>query len=141
GSSSIKFAAFEVDADKLTLICKGLLDRRVDNSGFVIKDPAGNIIETSDAAAAGSDSDLTKTLIERVEPLLGDRRLAAVGHRIVHSGPDFSAPIRVNSDILQKLDALTPLAPLHQPGCLAQIRSLLAIRPELPQVACFDTAF
>lgn len=141
GSSSIKFAAFEVDADKLTLICKGLLDRRVDNSGFVIKDPAGNIIETSDVASAGSDSDLTKTLIERVEPLLGDRRLAAVGHRIAHSGPDFSAPIRVNSDILQKLDALTPLAPLHQPGCLAQIRSLLAIRPELPQVACFDTAF
>lgn len=56
GSSSIKFAAFEVGADELTLICKGLLDRRADNSGFVIKYPAGNIIEASDAAAAGSDS-------------------------------------------------------------------------------------
>jgi len=141
GSSSIKFAAYEVDADGLTLICKGLLDRRSGDTGFIIKDPAGNIVEKSGATAASSDSDSTKTLIERVEPLLGGRRLAAAGHRIVHSGPDFSAPIQVNSDILQKLGALTPLAPLHQPGCLAPIRSLLALRPQLPQVACFDTAF
>jgi acetate kinase len=141
GSSSIKFAAYEVDADGLTLICKGLLDRRSGDSGFIIKDPAGNIIEKSKATVAGSDSDLTQILIERAEPLLGDRRLAAAGHRIVHGGPDFSAPIRINSDILQKLDALTPLAPLHQPGCLAPMRSLLATRPDLPQVACFDTAF
>ena len=141
GSSSTKFAAYEVDADELTLICKGLLDRRNEDTEFVIKDPAGKIIDKSNAAAAGSDKDVTKTLVERVEPLLGSRRLAAAGHRIVHSGPDFAAPIRVDSDMLRRLDALTPLAPLHQPGCLAPIRSLLALRPELPQVACFDTAF
>jgi acetate kinase len=142
GSSSIKFAAYEVDAHaKLTPLCKGMLDRHIDDAQFVIKDPAGKIISQNNAAKVGSDSDLTKALIERVEPLLGDRQLAAVGHRIVHGGPDFLAPIRVNSDILQKLDALTPLAPLHQPGCLAPIRSLLAMQPELPQVACFDTAF
>jgi len=142
GSSSIKFAAYEVDADKLTLICKGLLDRRSEDTEFAIKDPAGKIIDKSSAApATGSGWDVTKTLIERVEPLLDSRRLAAVGHRIVHGGPDFAAPIKVDSDILQRLEALTPLAPLHQPGCLAPIRSLLALRPELPQVACFDTAF
>ena len=142
GSSSIKFAAYEVDAQTtLTLICRGVLDRRSGDTEFVIKDPAGKIIEENKATAAGLDSDLTKSLIGRVEPLLGSRRLVAVGHRIVHSGPNFAAPVQVNSNILQQLDALTPLAPLHQPGCLAPIRSFLAIRPELPQVACFDTAF
>jgi acetate kinase len=142
GSSSIKFAAYEVDAahSKLALICRGVLDRRDEDAEFVIRGPAGKIIEKNNIAA-GPDSDLTKALMGRIEPLLGDRQLAAVGHRIVHSGPDFSAPVRVDSDVLQKLDALTPLAPLHQPGCLAPIRSLLAMRPELPQVACFDTAF
>jgi acetate kinase len=141
GSSSIKFAAYEADAQELTLICRGLLDRRSEDTEFVIKDSGGEIIDKSNAIAAGSDCDVTKSLIERVEPLLGSRRLAAVGHRIVHSGPDFAAPIKIDSDILQRLDALTPLAPLHQPGCLAPIRSLLALRPELSQVACFDTAF
>jgi acetate kinase len=142
GSSSIKFAAYEVDAahSKLALICKGVLDRSGEDAGFVIRGAAGKIIEKNNIAT-GPDSDVTKALMERIEPLLGDRRLAAAGHRIVHSGPDFSAPVRVDSDVLQKLDALTPLAPLHQPGCLAPIRSLLAMRPELPQVACFDTAF
>lgn len=141
GSSSIKFAAYEVDADRLTLICKGLLDQRSGDTGFVIKDSAGNIIEKSNATAASPDATPTKSLIERIEPLLGGRRLAAAGHRIVHSGRDFSVPVRINSGVLQKLDALTPLAPLHQPGCLAPIRSLLATRPELAQVACFDTTF
>src|ERR1700742_3892932 len=142
GSSSIKFASYEVDAahSKLTLICKGVLDRRGEDAGFVIRGATGKIIEKKNIAT-GPDSDLTKALMGRIEPLLGDRPLAAVGHRIVHSGPDFSAPVRVDSDVLQKLDALTPLAPLHQPGCLAPIRSLLAMRPQLPQVACFDTAF
>jgi acetate kinase len=142
GSSSIKFAAYEVDAHaKLKLICKGGLDGRSGDAEFVIKDPAGNIIGKNNRALSSPDSDPTKTLVERVEPLLDGRRLAAVGHRIVHGGPDFLAPVQVDSDVLQKLDALTPLAPIHQPGCLAPIRSLLAMRPELPQVACFDTAF
>jgi acetate kinase len=142
GSSSIKFAAYEVGAahSKLALICKGVLDRRGEDAGFVIRGATGKIIEKNNIAN-GPDSDLTKTLMGRIEPLLGHRRLASVGHRIVHSGPDFSAPVQIDSDVLRKLDALTPLAPLHQPGCLAPIRSLLAMRPQLPQVACFDTAF
>jgi acetate kinase len=141
GSSSIKFAAYEVGTSELTPICRGMLDRQIDETRFVIKDPAGKIIDKNNATTGGSNSDLTRVLIERIEPLLDGRGLAAVGHRIVHSGPDFSAPIQVDSEVLQRLDALTPLAPLHQPGCLAPIRSLLAMRPELPQVACFDTAF
>jgi len=67
--------------------------------------------------------------------------LIAVGHRVVHGGPHYDRPVVVDQNILTELERLCPLAPLHQPSNLASIRTLLARRPELPQVACFDTAF
>src|SRR5262249_39015325 len=67
--------------------------------------------------------------------------LVAVGHRVVHGGPDFSRPGRVTSDVVAQLERYVSLAPLHQPNNLAPIRTLLTRPPELPQVACFDTAF
>jgi acetate kinase len=65
----------------------------------------------------------------------------AIGHRVVHGGPDFDAPVRVDADVLQRLERYVPLAPLHQPYNLAPMRSVLARFPDIPQVACFDTAF
>ncbi len=65
----------------------------------------------------------------------------AVGHRVVHGGLDYSAPVLLSPEILERLERFVPLAPLHQPHNLAPIRMLLANRPDLPQVACFDTAF
>jgi acetate kinase len=65
----------------------------------------------------------------------------AVGHRVVHGGPDYDRPILVDELLVAKLARYEPLAPLHQPHNLAPIRSLLKSRPDLPQVACFDTAF
>ena len=65
----------------------------------------------------------------------------AVGHRVVHGGPLFDRPILVDDDVLMRLERYVSLAPLHQPNNLAPIRSLLARSPDLPQVACFDTAF
>jgi acetate kinase len=73
--------------------------------------------------------------------LLGDRRLAALGHRVVHGGALHSRPERITPPLMEELEALVPLAPLHQPHCLAPIRAASAINPDLPQVACFDTAF
>ena len=67
--------------------------------------------------------------------------LTAVGHRVVHGGFEFDRPVLVTMEILDRLERYVPLAPLHQPNNLAPIRSLLANRPDLPQVACFDTAF
>ncbi len=72
---------------------------------------------------------------------LGDRRLAALGHRVVHGGARHSKPARVTPELLAELEALVPLAPLHEPHNLAPIRMALTMNPELPQVACFDTAF
>ncbi len=67
--------------------------------------------------------------------------LLAVGHRVVHGGPDFDRAVRVTPEVATQLERYTSLAPLHQPNNLAPIRALLERRPELPQVACFDTAF
>ncbi|HWL73884.1 MAG TPA: acetate/propionate family kinase, partial [Burkholderiaceae bacterium] len=67
--------------------------------------------------------------------------LVAVGHRVVHGGPNFNQPLLLTSEIVSQLERYIPLAPLHQPNNLAPVRTLLASRAELPQVACFDTAF
>jgi acetate kinase len=72
---------------------------------------------------------------------LGGRNISAVGHRIVHGGTEYSAPLRLTDHIIEKLAALIPLAPLHQPHNLAPIRAIRTSHPSLPQVACFDTAF
>jgi acetate kinase len=72
---------------------------------------------------------------------LADDRLVAAGHRVVHGGVDYTAPVRVEPEVLARLEALCPLAPLHQPHNLAAIRAVAAVDPDLPQVACFDTAF
>ena len=66
---------------------------------------------------------------------------AAVGHRVVHGGPQYDRPVRIDGDVLANLERYVSLAPLHQPNNLAPIRVLLARFPHLPQVACFDTAF
>jgi acetate kinase len=71
----------------------------------------------------------------------GADRLLAVGHRVVHGGPDHAAPVLIDDAVLDRLTALTSLAPLHQPGNLAPIRLIRDAAPHLPQVACFDTAF
>ena len=65
----------------------------------------------------------------------------AVGHRVVHGGAMFREAVRVDAGVIAAIEALTDLAPLHQPGSVAGLRWLAALRPELPQVACFDTAF
>ena len=70
-----------------------------------------------------------------------DANLIAVGHRVVHGGTAYAAPVRVDSNVLNRLAALVPLAPLHQPHNLLPIRTIAERRPGLPQVACFDTAF
>jgi len=67
--------------------------------------------------------------------------LIGAGHRVVHGGPDLARPVQIDEAVLERLEALVPLAPLHQPHNLAAIRALRALDPDLPQVACFDTAF
>ena len=83
----------------------------------------------------------TLELVQVIVGLLGREKIAAVGHRVVHGGMHFDAPVRVDDAVLAELDTLVPLAPLHQPHNLAPIRTIVSHAPHLPQVACFDTAF
>lgn len=73
--------------------------------------------------------------------LSGPRRPDAVGHRVVHGGPDFTGPVVVDDEVLGRIDALGALAPLHQRPAVAALRQARAALPGVPQVACFDTAF
>ncbi|PJG50234.1 acetate kinase [Bradyrhizobium forestalis] len=142
GSSSIKFGLFDVSAAEPALLCKGLLDEHEARPRLVVKDPAGeDLFETQREAVDAEGGHLFADVLAFIEDRFGERSLRAVGHRIVHGGSDYSGPVVLTGDITAKLEALTPLAPLHQPRCLAPVRSLAAIRPELTQIACFDTAF
>ncbi|MHC4045031.1 acetate/propionate family kinase [Bradyrhizobium sp. 23AC] len=142
GSSSIKFGLFEISAVEPRLLCKGLLDEHEAKPRLVVKSPAGeDLFETRTEAPDADGGHLFADVLAFIEDRFGGHHLRAVGHRIVHGGPDYSGPVALTDDVIEKLEALTPLAPLHQPRCLAPIRTLAAIRPALRQIACFDTAF
>ncbi|UWU91169.1 acetate/propionate family kinase [Bradyrhizobium sp. CB1015] len=142
GSSSIKFGLFDIAAAEPALLCKGLLDEHEEKPRLAVKGPAGeDLFEISKQAADAAGGHLFADVLAFIEDRFGRRSLRAVGHRIVHGGLDYSGPVVLTDDSIAKLEALTPLAPLHQPRCLAPVRTLAAIRPGLTQIACFDTAF
>ncbi|KRQ02547.1 acetate/propionate family kinase [Bradyrhizobium manausense] len=142
GSSSIKFGLFEISGTEPALLCKGLLDEHEAKPRLVAKTPSGEaLFETQRQASDADGGHLFADVLAFVEDRFGDHRLRAVGHRIVHGGPEYSGPVELTDEVYAKLEALTPLAPLHQPRCLAPVHPVRMIRPALTQIACFDTAF
>jgi len=141
GSSSIKFALYDaasVDAP--------LLKGQVDQIGLAphlvaINSSGERIVERSWPANGFDHASATDIIIGQMRELATDARVVAVGHRVVHGGTRFTAPIRVDAGILAELKKLSPLAPLHQPHNLAPIRAIADAAPAIVQVACFDTAF
>jgi acetate kinase len=143
GSSSVKFQIFSVDGDgRLRRKIKGQMDgigsrprmRATGSDGDTLADRADAIERIPDVTAAlALAGDWLRDELG-VTPL-------AVGHRVVHGGPDYDRPTLVDHAVVTRLERFTSLAPLHQPHNLAPIRSLLNNLPKLPQVACFDTAF
>jgi acetate kinase len=142
GSSSLKFALF--DAGKtLALLSKGEIEEIDTAPHFVAQDGQGAPLdETLWSGAAPADrAGLLDSLLQWTDRHLGNSKLIAVGHRVVHGGRNFTGPVLVTDAVLTELDALTPLAPLHQPHSLEPMRTIRRLRPDLPQIACFDTAF
>ena len=143
GSSSVKFQVFAVDGDgRLRRQIKGQMDgigsrprlRATGASGEKLAERAYPIEGVADVPAA---------LQVAADWLRDERQIRplAVGHRVVHGGPDYDRPVLIDHGVVSRLDRYSSLAPLHQPHNLAPIRTLLANFPSLPQVACFDTAF
>jgi acetate kinase len=143
GSSSVKFQLFGMEgAEKLRRIVKGQFDGigtrpRLRAEG----DNKALLIERE--YSRESVPDVPAAIYETAAWLRQNQRvnLAAIGHRVVHGGPEYSQPVLIDENVLTRLERYSPLAPLHQPNNLAPIRTLLKSRPDSPQVACFDTAF
>ena len=142
GSSSIKFGLFDLSGTEPALLCNGLLDEHETKPRLVARSPSGETLFEMQREASDADGGhLFADVLGFVEHHFGEGRLCAVGHRIVHGGADYCGPVELTEEVFTKLEALTPLAPLHQPRCLAPVRAVRTIRPLLTQIACFDTAF
>jgi acetate kinase len=143
GSSSVKFQIFGADGQAdLGCLIKGQVDGIGTRPRLRAESPdKGKLIDETFASERIADvpaalSTAANWLREThgLEPM-------AVGHRVVHGGPYYSGPVRIDDDVLADLTRCIPLAPLHQPNNLAPIRAIRARTPDCPQVACFDTAF
>jgi acetate kinase len=143
GSSSVKFSVFETEGPALRrLTAHGEIDGIGTHPRLTVREVDGG--EPAERILSAAEVPDHRTAIGLVRDFLHDHlgglQPLAVGHRVVHGGTRDRA-VRIDATIIAELDALTPLAPLHQPHALAAIRSLAEMSPELPQIACFDTAF
>jgi acetate kinase len=143
GSSSIKFALFQGHQrpDRQGLICEGEFDGIGHRVHFVAKGDKGTSLVDQYLPEAATHEDILATFLTWVERQFPDHRLFAAGHRVVHGGAQYTAPVRIDSSVIDALRHLVPLAPLHQPHNLAAIAAISKLHPQLLQVACFDTAF
>ena len=140
GSSSVKFALFEAGQSLLRL-WSGSVDRiGLANTHFHVVDAQGGTIVDKTGLITDHEAALAQVL-EAVDRHPSGLELAAVGHRVVHGGPTCDCPVVVTSAVEARLRELIPLAPLHQPHNLAGIAAIRNVRPDVQQVACFDTAF
>ncbi|QFU14792.1 acetate/propionate family kinase [Microvirga thermotolerans] len=144
GSSSLKFQVFEASGrEDPRVVYRGLFEGLGSAPHFLVKDRAGAPVAE---AHWGIDErfgheEALSHLVKWTREHRAGHALAAVGHRVVHGGTAYAGPVLVNESVLQRLEKLEPLAPLHQPHNLEPIRILHRRAPEIPQVACFDTAF
>jgi acetate kinase len=142
GSSSIKFSLYAEEGETPRLLFRGQVADIGDSPSFVARDGEGAEVDAN--VLRGDETDhaaVLDRLLGWIEGNAGRLDLRAAGHRVVHGGPKYTTAIRLNDDIIAELRQLIPLAPLHQPHNLAAIDALRRLYPDLPQVACFDTAF
>ncbi|HLN10227.1 MAG TPA: acetate kinase, partial [Xanthobacteraceae bacterium] len=143
GSSSVKFQVFAIgEADRLERLLKGQVDgigsaprlKASGSQGEALIDRAFELAALPDLPAA----------LQTAGDWLNEQLQAnpvAIGHRVVHGGPLYSGPMLIDDKVLADLERYIPLAPLHQPHNLMPIRALRRRFPDVPQIACFDTAF
>ena len=141
GSSSIKFAVFDASVDPV-LRLKGQIEGIGAAPRAKLSDAQAKVLVQEELDPKNFDhAAAAQTMMRIASPFLEGRDIAAVGHRVVHGGSEYAAPLLLTDAIIERLAAFIPLAPLHQPHNLAVVRAMRASQPQLPQVACFDTAF
>jgi acetate kinase len=142
GSSSLKFAVFDA-ASALRRSAYGEVEKLDSSPHLRACDAAGAVLAERDLAAGPSKSFVTAlhAVLAFTDAHLGPGGLVAVGHRVVHGGAAHIGPERISAALIAALRALTKLDPLHMANNLAPMEAVAEVRPTLPQVACFDTAF
>lgn len=135
GSSSLKFGAYSLENQTSAPLISGQVERLGPAARLRIKGAEPKDLGATDHARALDE------ILKALRDQLGEPKVMAVGHRIVHGGTDFTAPAQLDDVALQKLRLLIPLAPLHQPHNLACVDAAIAAFPDALQIGCFDTAF
>ena len=145
GSSSIKFTLYPAGGEigRGMVLYHGQIDEIGNEPRFVAVDSIGHQIANERLQTGATHEDALSLLLRWLERHFTDHRdrLVGAGHRVVHGGSVYTAPVVVNPGVIEDLERLAPLAPLHQSHNLAAIKALTKLHPKLLQVACFDTAF
>jgi acetate kinase len=142
GSSSLKFSVF-LDEEAPQPLLRGQLEGLLTQPRFVARNDTAVVGEKEwpSGTKLGQEDAIDFLFTWGRGGALGVHQIVAAGHRVVHGGMKFTAPVLVDASILAELEALVPLAPLHQPHNVAAIKAVAKMAPVLPQVTCFDTAF
>ena len=142
GSSSVKFGFYDSEGEE-TLLLRGAVEQIGVSPTLSASDGEGNDVVERNWPSEGFTHAQAMTAVLEVarEHLPEGSTIVGVGHRVVHGGTQFAGPAQVTSDVISVLEGFSPLAPLHQPHNLAPIKAIAENRPDIPQVACFDTAF
>ncbi|KAF1045776.1 MAG: Acetate kinase [Herbaspirillum frisingense] len=141
GSSSIKLGIFSLDGGRAVKIGNGQLDLHVTPLTLRLSIEGADSSMAIDADPAASLDKVLEQVLHQLEVGHAQGRLCGVGHRVVHGGLHLAQAMLLDDRIEDELEALAPLAPLHQPQNLRLIRAIAKLRPGLPQTASFDTAF
>jgi acetate kinase len=144
GSSSIKFALFELNGGEPVALAIGLVEMLGETRRIKVSNGDGVAIHEEgwpEAAGASFHTDALRRILTWRSGTFPNANVVAAGHRVVHGGIHYDAPVLVTDEVLRDLEALTPLAPLHQPNNIAGILAAREAWPHVRQVACFDTAF
>jgi len=143
GSSSLKFSTFDAGSPGMPLMLSGQVEGLYTAARFTARDAQGANVgaRTWEAGSRIGHAEAIAYLVDFLQARRGADQLVAVGHRVVHGGMAYSEAVRAAPEVVEALARLSPLAPLHQPHNLKPIAIVARMRPELPQVACFDTAF
>ena len=142
GSSSLKYQLFAVEGDKYEVIAKGLADRiGIDNSFVTIKIRDGEKI-TKNVDIPSHQEAIREVFALLLNGALGSMsELSGVGHRVVQGGSIFKESTLVTDKVIEQIDELSSLAPLHNPAAVLGLKAMKALLPDVKQVVVFDTAF
>jgi acetate kinase len=142
GSSSIKFSVFKTGPDRSLVVgAHGQVEGIGSSPKLVVADAQGRTLKDETVSAADHDAAMAAINVWFAGHVGREATFAGIGHRIVHGGLRYSQPVLIDDEVLRYLEEMVPLAPLHQPHNIAAIRAASAVAPNVPQVACFDTAF